>query len=775
MRIIKGEKDLKSMKRMKRKLVAVLLVAILFVSNTIFSIAESGITPQDTTGATIIVSDEVVAAGEVADVTIGLVNNPGIVSMKLNVNFDSSAMKLVSVEDKGNLGATVHSNQLINPYVLSWANDTASENLTFSGDIVTLKFEIPENVEDGTVLPIEITYDLDNYDICNVDLEKVEFAIDNGSVTVGKAEATPVADFTYELSGNEMIITEYIGTATKVIIDSVYTISGVEYTVVGIAASAFEANTEITSVVIPETVKTIGDYAFYDCTALTDVTIYSTDVEIGEVALGYYYISRREDGIVEGFTIHGYAGSTAEAYAADSEEITFVVMEEKDEPVVQQANVSVLAMNSQTFDTVNVTLTGAGTYNVGDTVTVSAGKKVGFEFLGWYAAVENGFTGDALCADNEYSFEVTADTSLVAVYEYIGSGRLRVFGAGFKVNNGVTQSIYNYAQDFTIGERVTLTAIGDNFAYWMNESNKIVTENKELTFTIAGDTALTVVYKNATENTAYVEFVSAYGQVMQAQNYSSDSDIQIPGAVNKDGYKFISWSLTAEEIARQISEGTTYIRVTPVYEALSDTFTITTIYDGDEANAEVVEGYTGYQFKQFTAKTIAGRTFSHWSDSKTGGTVLSTSESYSIYINKNITVYAIYVDEGTDVTKVSTMITNDISTKLLNETTKSLVVLATRDIMDGYTLIEHGILYSGNSAYGVAGAEDTMVIGATGVAKGVSTATGACGTYAHTITLTEEQLDVTVYARGYMILEDNEGNQITIYGSILSGSYNGLN
>ena len=338
MRIIKGEKDLKSMKRMKRKLVAVLLVAILFVSNTIFSIAESGITPQDTTGATIIVSDEVVAAGEVADVTIGLVNNPGIVSMKLNVNFDSSAMKLVSVEDKGNLGATVHSNQLINPYVLSWANDTASENLTFSVDIVTLKFEITENVEDGTVLPIEITYDLDNYDICNVDLEKVEFAIDNGSVTVGKAEATPVADFTYELSGNEMIITEYIGTATKVIIDSVYTISGVEYTVVGIAASAFEANTEITSVVIPETVKTIGDYAFYDCTALTDVTIYSTDVEIGEVALGYYYISRREDGIVEGFTIHGYAGSTAEAYAADSEEITFVVMEEKDEPVVQQAN-----------------------------------------------------------------------------------------------------------------------------------------------------------------------------------------------------------------------------------------------------------------------------------------------------------------------------------------------------------------------------------------------------------------------------------------------------
>lgn len=763
------------MKTMKAKIVAVLLVAILFVSNTIFSIAEDGITPQNTTEATIIVSDEVVTAGEVADVTISLANNPGIVSVKLNVSFDSSAMTLVGVEDKGNLGATVHSNQLISPYVLSWANDTVTEDITFSGDIVTLQFEVAEDIEDGTVLPVEVSYDLDNYDICNVNLEKVEFAIDNGSVTIGEASANPIEEFTYELSGNEMTITGYTGTATKVIIGSTYTIDGVEYTVVGIAESAFEANTEITSVVIPETVKTIGDYAFYDCTALTDVTIYSTDVVIGEVALGYYYISRKENGIVEGFTINGYAGSSAETYAATSEEITFVAIAEEEEPVAPQATVSVSAMASETLNSVSATLGGAGTYNVGDTATVSAGKKVGMEFLGWYAASENGYTGDALSTANEYSFEVTADTALVAVYEKIGSGRLRVFGAGFKVNSGVTQTIYNYVQDFTIGEKVTLTATGDNFAYWMNESNKIVTEEKELTVTIAGDTMYTVVYKNAAENTAYVEFVSDYGQVMQAQNYSSTSDIQIPGAVNKVGYKFVSWSMTADEIAGKISEGETYIRVTPVYEALSDTFTVTTVYDGDEANAEVVEGYAGYQFKQVTAKTIEGRTFSHWSDSVTGEMVLSTSESYSIYINKNTTVYAIYVDEGTEVTKVSTMVTNDISAKLLDENTKSLVVLATRDVIDGYTIIEHGIIYSGNSAYGEEGAADTMIIGATGVAKGISTTTAASGTYAHTITLTEEQLDTTVYARGYMILEDSEGNQVTIYGVILSGSYNGLN
>ena len=100
---------------------------------------------------------------------------------------------------------------------------------------------------------------------------------------------------------------------------------------VEIAESAFEANEAIKSIVIPATVKEIGAYAFYDCTSLTNATILGKDTVIGEVALGYYYISRREDGVVEGFTIYGYEGSTAEEYANTDDEITFVALTEEDE------------------------------------------------------------------------------------------------------------------------------------------------------------------------------------------------------------------------------------------------------------------------------------------------------------------------------------------------------------------------------------------------------------------------------------------------------------
>lgn len=89
----------------------------------------------------------------------------------------------------------------------------------------------------------------------------------------------------------------------------------------------FESNEVIEKVMLSYTVREIGDYAFYDCLSLTNVILHCTDVSIGEYALGYYYISRKENGVVSGFTIEGYAGSTAQVYAESSEEITFVALQ----------------------------------------------------------------------------------------------------------------------------------------------------------------------------------------------------------------------------------------------------------------------------------------------------------------------------------------------------------------------------------------------------------------------------------------------------------------
>jgi hypothetical protein len=56
-------------------------------------------------------------------------------------------------------------------------------------------------------------------------------------------------------------------------IPGTFTYKGVKYKVIYIDGWAFYGNTKITSVTIPSTVRTIGEYAFYGCTKLKSVTI----------------------------------------------------------------------------------------------------------------------------------------------------------------------------------------------------------------------------------------------------------------------------------------------------------------------------------------------------------------------------------------------------------------------------------------------------------------------------------------------------------------------
>jgi len=122
-------------------------------------------------------------AGNKVKVNISLKNNPGIASATLRIKFDTNAMTLVEVLDAGNLGSTVHSDQLTSPYVLNWVNDTITNNITFNGDIVTLVFEVKDNATLGTY-DIEVAYNYNDYDIYDVNGQKVKFFTVNGSVEV---------------------------------------------------------------------------------------------------------------------------------------------------------------------------------------------------------------------------------------------------------------------------------------------------------------------------------------------------------------------------------------------------------------------------------------------------------------------------------------------------------------------------------------------------------------------------------------------------------------
>ena len=135
------------------------------------------------TEPTIAVSKIIALAGDTVDVEVAIINNPGIISMLLEVAYDSN-LTLTAVKNGTVLnGATHNTNALTaNPYTLSWGDDTASENNTKNGTIVTFSFKVAENATGE--LPITVTYNNDNYAIYDMDFDLVDFAVVNGSVIV---------------------------------------------------------------------------------------------------------------------------------------------------------------------------------------------------------------------------------------------------------------------------------------------------------------------------------------------------------------------------------------------------------------------------------------------------------------------------------------------------------------------------------------------------------------------------------------------------------------
>ncbi len=171
------------MKAMK-KLFAVIMVACLLM------VAASAVYAQTYVNPTLVVENAAATAGETVDVKVVMYNNPGIVSMALDFEYDSSVLTLIDVTDSGNLGEANHSdNYSANPYTLTWSNDLAKENFIFNGEIVTLTFSVAANAV-AKEYPVSVSYTKNNFQIFNCDGQEVDIDTVAGKVTIAAAPCT---------------------------------------------------------------------------------------------------------------------------------------------------------------------------------------------------------------------------------------------------------------------------------------------------------------------------------------------------------------------------------------------------------------------------------------------------------------------------------------------------------------------------------------------------------------------------------------------------------
>ncbi len=133
-----------------------------------------------------------------------------------------------------------------------------------------------------TQLDITVT----NPNGANIDLSDI-------TITFKEWVPTPVSSFEFSFNDTDHTasITKFIGSETDVIIPSIVNQNGIDYTVTSIADAVLFAGafylSGIESIVLPDTMTTIGDNAFASCSSLTSITIPKSVTTIGSSVFRY--------------------------------------------------------------------------------------------------------------------------------------------------------------------------------------------------------------------------------------------------------------------------------------------------------------------------------------------------------------------------------------------------------------------------------------------------------------------------------------------------------
>lgn len=133
-----------------------------------------------------------IAAGETFEVDIDLLNNPGLTATSFTVSFDITKLKYVGHKDAKLLnGCRIKTSTLGNSVTVSFADASASSNVTKSGTLITLTFEALPTFTSGST-PISVIVDKDEtYDYKQ---KAVSLKSNDGSVTIGKSADTLPGD-----------------------------------------------------------------------------------------------------------------------------------------------------------------------------------------------------------------------------------------------------------------------------------------------------------------------------------------------------------------------------------------------------------------------------------------------------------------------------------------------------------------------------------------------------------------------------------------------------
>ena len=348
--------------------------------------------------------------------------------------------------------------------------------------------------------------------------------IQSGNPAVEDAVNAQLFDFAFTPDNTAVIVTNYKckGTAADVTIPSCY--KGKPVTAINNAAFP---NSAVTSVTIPDSVTSIPDAAFVNCSQLTNISIPNSVTYIGFSAF---------DGCasLKSITLPSSLrtiGNSAFAGCPSLMTVTYPGSKKQWDDIAKGSNNDVLenhlicAKLEATFNPDNGESISTQTIDRGEMFTKPAApSKENHTFAGWY----NG--------DEKFDFD--ADTTKAPnVLNLVAKWDINKYTVQFVSDYGsFADQTIEHGKPIGTGKPTIPPVEGFTFGGWYTDD----TYDTEFDFNtpITGDTK---VYAKWTANDYEVSFITEHGKTPTSQNVKYNGTADDPGKLTEEGYTFDDW------------------------------------------------------------------------------------------------------------------------------------------------------------------------------------------------------------------------------------------
>ena len=342
------------------------------------------------------------------------------------------------------------------------------------------------------------------------------------------------------------------------------------------------------------------------------------------------YVGISQNNVLKGAALVPASGSVNVPVSGitSGQQVKIVVTKPQRQPYIQDINVGggggsytiTVSANPSNGGTV----TGGGSYNQGQSCTVSATANNGFTFTNW---TEN---GSVVSTQANYTFTVTGNRNLVANFQ--GQQQSYTITVSANPTNGGTVTgggVYQQGQQCTVS---ATPATGYTFLRWTENGTQVST-NANYTFTVTGNRNLVAQFQQQNYTISVSANPSNGGSVAGGGAYHYGDNCTVI-ATPANGYTFLRWT----ENGNQVSTNATYTFTvtgnrTLVAQFQQQSYTITAT--ANPTNGGTVTGGGTFNYGQsctLTASPATGYTFVRWTKN---GMQVSTNATYTFTVTES--------------------------------------------------------------------------------------------------------------------------------------------